>query len=314
MKSCIESRRLNPSKCEFAKSELKFLGYLIDQEGIRADPEKTTAINEFATPTTVPQLRRFMGMVNQLGKFSPRLADLTQPLRQLLSKKSAWAWGPAQSEAFSDIKEELTKPTILVLYDAQAPTKVCADASSYGLGAVIMQEISSIWRPIAYASRLMTETEKRYAQIEKEALAAIWACEKFTTYILGMKFLIETDHKLLVPLLGSKHLDNLPSRILRFRLRLSRFSYDISHVPGKLLYTADALSREPSPSSVNDVRLQEEAEALMELSVATLPAGEERRNEYREAESEDSTCAKVIELCRQRWSNEKQNHHPDVRP
>ena len=305
---------LNPNKCEFAKSELKFLGHLIDQEGIRADPEKTTAITEFATPTTVPQLRRFMGMVNQLGKFSPRLADLTQPLRQLLSKKSAWAWGPAQSKAFSDIKEELTKPTILALYDAQAPTKVCADASSYGLGAVIMQEISSIWRPIAYASRSMTETEKRYAQIEKEALAATWACEKFATYILGMKFHIETDHKPLVPLLGSKHLDSLPPRILRFRLRLSRFSYDISHVPGKLLYTADALSRAPSPSSVNDVRLQEEAEALMELSVATLPAGEERRNEYREAQSKDSTCAKVIELCRQGWSDEKQNHHPDVRP
>ena len=118
----------------------------------------------------------------------------------------------------------------------------------------------------------------------------------------------------LVPLLGSKHLDSLPPRILRFRLRLSRFSYDISHVPGKLLYTADALSRAPSPSSVNDVRLQEEAEALMELSVATLPAGEERRNEYREAQSKDSTCAKVIELCRQGWSDEKQNHHPDVRP
>ena len=89
---------LNSSKCEFAKSELKFLGHLTDQEGIRADPEKTTAITEFATPTTVPQLRHFMGMVNQLGKFSPRLADLTQSLRQLLSKKSAWAWGPAQSK------------------------------------------------------------------------------------------------------------------------------------------------------------------------------------------------------------------------
>ena len=112
--------------------------------------------------------------------------------------------GTSPKQAFSDIKEELTKPTILALYDAQAPTKVCADASSYGLGAVIMQDISSIWTPISYASRSMTETEKRYAQIEKEALAATWACEKFATYILGMKFLIETDHKPLVPLLGSK--------------------------------------------------------------------------------------------------------------
>ena len=135
----------------------------------------------------MPQLRCFIGIVNKLRKFSPRLADLTQPLHQLLSKKLGWVWGPAWSKAFSVIKEELTKPTVLALYNAQAPTKVCADTSSYGLGAVIMQEISSIWWPIAYASRSMTETEKK---IKKEALAPTWACEKFATYFLGMKFLI----------------------------------------------------------------------------------------------------------------------------
>ena len=123
-------------------------------------------------------------MVNQLGKFSQNLADLTQPLRQLLSKKSTWLWGPEQDLAFA--KAELTKPTVLVLYSPQAPTKVCADASSYGLGAVLMQKSQSEWRPVAYASRSMTETEKRYAQIEKEALATTWASEKFATYILGM--------------------------------------------------------------------------------------------------------------------------------
>ena len=226
---------LNPSKCEFAKMELKFLGHIIDGQGIRADPEKTTAITEYATPNTVPQLRRFMGMVNQLGKFSSNLAELRQPLRQLLSKRSTWLWGPAQAEAFRKMKEELTKPTVLALYNPDAPTKVCADASSYGLGAIIMQEFSSIWKPIAYASRSMTEMEKRYAQIEKEALATTWACEKFSTYILGMDFLIETDHKPLVLLLGSKHLDSLPPHILRFQLRLARFSYNIIHIPGKLL-------------------------------------------------------------------------------
>ena len=121
------------------------------------------------------------------------------------------------------------------------------------------------WRPIAYASRSMTETEKRYAQIEKEALAATWACEKFATYILGMKFLIETDHKPLIPLLGTKHLDSLPPQILRFRLHLARFDYSIQHVPGKLLYTADTLSRSPSSCNQNDAGLQEEAEAVMEI-------------------------------------------------
>jgi len=96
---------------------------------------------------------------------------------------------------------ELTKPTVLALYDPKAPTKVSADTSSYGLGAVLLQQKGSEWKPIVYASRSMTETESWYAQIEKEALATTWACEKFSTYILGMKFAIETDHKPLVPLL-----------------------------------------------------------------------------------------------------------------
>ena len=153
-----------------------------------------------------------------------------------------------QDQAFAKVKEELTKPTVLALYDPQARTKVCADASSYGLGAVLMQEKDDSWRPVAFGSRSMSETEQRYAQIEKEALASTWTCEKFTTYILGMKFLIETDHKPLVPLFGNKHLDSLPPRILRFCLRLARFDYSIIHVPGKLLYTADTLSRALSPS------------------------------------------------------------------
>jgi hypothetical protein len=172
------------------------------------------------------------------------------------------------------VKAELTKPTILSLYNPQAPTKVSADASSYGLGAVILQRNGSEWKPIAYASRSMTETETRYAQIEKEALATTWACERFSNYILGKKFQIETDHKPLVPLLGAKELNNLPPRILRFRLRLARLDYSISHVPGKMLHMADALSRAPSMNSVNDTELQQDAETLLNISVQSLPITE----------------------------------------
>jgi len=150
---------------------------------------------------------------------------------QLLGKKSTWLWGPEQDTAFTNVKKELKKPTVLALYNPEAPTKVHADASSYGLGAVLMQKQGTEWKPIAYASRSMTEMEQRCAQIGKEALATR-ACEKFSTYILGMKFMIETDHKPLVPLLGTKQLDNFPPRVLWFRLRLARFDYNINHVPG----------------------------------------------------------------------------------
>ena len=134
---------------------------------------------------------------------------------------------------------------MLCLYNPEAPTKVSADASSYGLGAILLQQSDSAWRPVGYASRAMMGTVTRYAQIEKEALAVTWACERFSNYMLSRTFQIESDHRPLILLLNSKHLDNLPPRILRFRLCMARFNYIVQHVPGQLLYTADTLSRAP---------------------------------------------------------------------
>ena len=147
----------------------------------------------------------------------------------------------------------------------------------------------------------MSETEQRYAQIEKEGLAVTWACEKFASYILGKRISIETDHKPLVPLLGTKDLDNLPPRVLRFRLRLARFDYTISHVPGKALYTADTLSRAPLESSETDSSPQGEAELLLEMCLSNLPANKEWLDEYRASQSTDPVCSLVINYCRNGW-------------
>ena len=148
---------LNPSKCQFNKCQLKYIGHLIDQRGIQADPDKMSAIREMKPPTNVSELSRFMGMVHQLGKFSSNLADLTQPLRKLPSKKSTWMRGPSQVKSFSDIRIEVSKPTILSLYNPQAPTKISVDASFYGIGAVIMQNQESSWTPVAFASLTMRQ-------------------------------------------------------------------------------------------------------------------------------------------------------------
>ena len=169
---------LNQKKCEFRKSKLLFLGHIVEENGIRPDPEKIAAITEMGQPSNVTEVRRFLGMANQLGKFSACLAEITRPLRDLLSKNVAWQWGSAQSEAFSAVKQELCKPTLLAHYDPNAATKLSADASSYGLGAVLLQEQGSEWKPVAYASRSMSKTEERYAQVEKEALAITCACDR----------------------------------------------------------------------------------------------------------------------------------------
>ena len=117
----------------------------------------------------------------------------------------------------------------------------------YGLGAVLIQkQFDESQRAVVYASRALTPTEQRYAQIEKDALALIWACEWFKEYLLGTTFHLHTNHKPLVPILGSKSLDTLPVRVQRFRMRLMSFQYSISHIPGKDITTADALSRAPT--------------------------------------------------------------------
>ena len=136
-------------------------------------------------------MRPFIGITNQLSKFIPCSAELMKPLTELLSSKHFFQWGPDQSKPFDKIKETLTKPSILTLYDPAADAKVLADASSFRLGAVILQQIEAMrpWKPVAYASRTMTETETHFAQIEKEALALTWACERFSMYLLGKSFL-----------------------------------------------------------------------------------------------------------------------------
>ena len=277
----------------------KVSGHIVSKE---ANPCKTAALLNMERPNNVSELCRFMGMVNQLGKFSPRLSELSHPLRQLMSSKRKWIWDQSNDRAFAQVKAELLKPTVLVFNDPNAKTKVSADASSYGLGAVLLQRSESVSKAVAYASRALSETEGRYAQIEKEALAVTWACERFTTYLLERFFSVETDHKPLVPLLSRKHLDDLPPRILRFRLRLARYDYSIAHAPGKLLYTADALSRAPCAGRERSAQeLDDEVEVFVARVVSALPATEQRLNEYRNAQEQDPLCSNVAKYCRAGW-------------
>lgn len=298
-----ENITLNKEKCVFSSPRVKFLGQVLSKAGITADPDKITAILELPEPTNVHEVRQFLGMVNHLMKFTPNLADLTKPLRDLLSKDSHWGWDEQQKTAFVQIKRALTKSPVLALYDPNLETTVSADASSYGLGAVLLQkQLDGTIRPVAYISRSMSPTEQRYAQIEKEALALTWACERFADYLIGIKFHIETDHKPLVPLLSTKLLDELPIRVQRFRMRLLRYDFTISHTPGKELGTADVLSRAPTSSlSTADHSLQEQVDAYVQLVMDSLPATRPRLAEIKAAQEADEVCQKVVKYCREGW-------------
>ena len=138
-------------------------------------------------------------MVNYLSKFSSKLAGLCAPIYEVSGCKSEWFWGPGQQEAFVNVKKEIIRSPVLATFDLNAKHRVSADASKEALGAVLLQRNNgSQWQLVEYASRKMTEAEKRYAMVEKEALATTWACEKFDYYLVGRHFQVETDHKPLI--------------------------------------------------------------------------------------------------------------------
>ena len=290
-------------KCEFSKSQISFLGHLVDGEGIHADTRKTNGVSDFPTPTNVTELQRFMGMVNQLGKFIPNLQDYTGPLRELLRSDTSWQWEESQRRSFQKVKDLLVSPQVLVPYDPNRPTIIAADASNTGIGAVLMQvQDDGKRRPVCYASRSLKDHELRYAVIEKEALAATWACEKFEEYVLGLQFTIETDHKPLVPLLTNKELAKLPPRIQRFRLKMMRYAPKVIHVPGKQQIIADALSRAPSSEPNDaDIALIAEVEAYASHVVNALPATQQRLQTITNAQQADEECRQIIDYCQHGW-------------
>ena len=294
---------LNIDKCEFFKKSITFVGHKVSGEGIQADEKKVKAIKEMPAPTNTTELRRFLGMVNQLGKFSNKIADCTNAMNCLLKKDAVWTWGPAQKKAFRRTKDEMCSSSVLASYSPKAETKIRSDASNHGYGAVLLQRHApdQDFRPVYYASKSLTPAESRYSVIEKEAGAITWACEKFDKYILGMTDLkIETDQKPLVTLLGKKSLDDLPPRIVRFRMKLMRYTFTISHVPGKYMYASDCLSRASVADTQGSV-LSEEAESYVGAVLSNLPCSDRRLEELKDAQHNDAVCLKLAAYAREGW-------------
>lgn len=257
------------------------------------------AITQIDAPKDTSEVRSFLGSANHLAKFLPGLADMTKPLRDLMCADAKWYWGPAQQQSFESVKQALSATPVLVHYDydIRSPHTLSVDASSYGLGAVLLQQLHEKLLPVAYASRSLTETEQRYAQIEKEALAITWACEHYCKRLLGSSFHIETDHKPLVSLLTTKRMDELSPRLQRFRMRLLEYDYTISCTPGHKLFTADLLSRKPQqhPAAKGvDGDIESAMEVFEALTLEQLSASEHMLERIKLSYSVLEYCSRTL--------------------
>ena len=294
--------KLNREKCQIRKPELTYFGHTVGSSGIKPQPDKIRAIEELPTPKCVTELRSALGMINYLAKFTPSLSSMTKPLTELLKSGVAWYWGQPQRDAFAKVKAAICKAQELAYYDVTKPTVVSADASSYGLGAVILQQSEAGLQPVAFCSRTLTAAERRYAQIEKECLASVWACEKFSRYLIGLdSFELLTDHKPLVPLMSTKNLDQAPIRCQRLLMRMMKFNPNVRHVPGKDLVVADGLSRCPLPHSSQDEKSTEEIVEHVDAIQALWPVSHDRLEAIRQATRQDQDLQIILKYILHGW-------------
>ena len=290
---------LKQTKRAFMSLSVEYLGYVIDAEGIKATPKKVEAISKAPQPKNKTELRSFFGLVNYYGKFIPQLAPVTQPLNQLLCKKTCWKWTAKYERAFSTLKEQLTSTKVLVHYDVNLPLRLACDLSAYGVGAVILHVIKNgDEKPITYASLTLTKSEKNYSQIEKEALSIIFGIKKFHQFLYSRKFTLITDHKPLLAILGSKA--KLPTlaaaRFQRWAICLTAYNYELVFRPTTKHSNADGLSCLPLEENNEDV--QDVATIFNLKQIEVLPVDAEQLNK---ATRKDPELSKVIQYLQRGW-------------
>ena len=215
---------LNAEKCTFRMSKVVFMGLLLSKHGVGPTKEKVRAVAEASQPQTSSGVRSFLGLVGFSASFIPDFATTADPLRKLARKGEPFVWGEKQEQSFQRLKSQVASAPVLAYFDKDMPTRVIADASPVGLGAVLVQEKNGESRAVCYASRSLSQVERRYSQTEKEALALVWACERFHLYLYGLpQFDLVTDHEALKVIYSRK---SKPSaRIERWVLRLQPYNY-----------------------------------------------------------------------------------------
>ena len=227
---------MEPTKCKFLEPELQYLGHLITADGRKPNPVKIEAIQNFKKLENVKDYKSFLGLAGYYRKFIKNFSSIAKPLMKLTQKDIIFDWTPNFEKAFYDLKHALTTAPVLKFPNFKEQFVLTTDVSNQGPGAVLSQN----GHPYLFISRTLNKAEGNYKNSEKELLATVWATKRLRQYLLGNKFKIQTDHRALVWLHNVK---DPSSRLLRWRLRLEEYDYEIEFVKGKENKVADCLSR-----------------------------------------------------------------------
>lgn len=232
--------KIQLDKSEFLRKEVLYLGHTITKDGLKPNDDKINAVLNYPLPKTTTEIKSFLGLVGYYRRFIKDFAKITQPLTACLKKRNKIVIDQKYIDAFNKCKELLTHAPLLQYPDYDKTFILTTDASNVALGAVLSQGQIGSDKPIAYASRTLSDTESRYSTIERELLAIVWAVKHFRPYLYGRKFYIYTDHR---PLTWLQSLKDPSSKLTRWRLRLQDYDFDLIHKNGKQNTNADALSR-----------------------------------------------------------------------
>lgn len=241
---------LNKEKCKFCANELKYLGFVVNKEGLQVDPDKVKAIVDIPNPKSVKDVRRMVGMASWYRRFIPNFATMVAPLTGLLKKNAKFSWSTECNNAWTDMKNCLISSPILSCPDFNRPFVVQTDCSDYGIGGVLTQMFEDGEHVICYLSRSLNKCERRYSTTERELLALLWCIEKLRPYLEGTTFTAITDHH---SLLWLQKLENPSGRLARTAIRLQQFKFNIIHRKGADHIVPDALSRLMDKEDCNDV-------------------------------------------------------------
>ncbi|UYV62548.1 hypothetical protein LAZ67_2001028 [Cordylochernes scorpioides] len=298
--------KFDKTKTQLMQPSVRYLGHIVSTEGIRPLESKVKAILDMPRPQDKKALQRFLGMVTYLAKFLPNLSDKTANMRLLLRKNEPWVWNDLRERDYRDLKLQLTSAPCLRHFDPKLDIEISTDASSNGLGAVLQQQ----GVPVTYSSTALSAAQKKYSQIEKELLAVYFGCKKNHLYLYGRKFTAFTDHKPLLTIMKKPMVDLSP-RLQRLVLQLQHYDFDLKYIPGKNLYTADALSRD---YIANDLFITPEIEISQNNQVLMVTYSNNRHQDLVEATNNDPVLQEVKNYIENGWPIHKKTMNPLVKP